>query len=119
MTQWRKGQSGNPATMFKRGYVPSTKKLIPADKLPLITKMASEAKSERRIALALKMDPSTWQLRKREYPEVADALALGQELLRERIIGYLLALAKKGNVIASIYLSKSLCGMRDNDEPGE
>ncbi len=74
--------------------------------------MLSEGKSERRVALELKISEPTWLARKRDQPEVADAVALGHELLREKIVGYLMALAKGGNVIAGIYFLKALCGLR-------
>ena len=111
MPKYLPGQSGN----LKGG----PRKMIPASALPLITKMLAEGKRERRVALALKMSVPTWIQRKKDQPEVADAVALGQEMLFERIVGNLLSQAKKGNVIAGIYLSKVLLGLRENDEPQE
>src|SRR6185437_12464034 len=84
-----------------------------------LTKLASEGSRERRIALTLKMSVPTWIKCKRDFPEVADALALGQEMLFERIVGNLLRQSDRGNVIAGIFLSKALCGLRENDEPTE
>ncbi len=111
MPKYLPGQSGN----LKGG----PRKMIPASALPMITKMLAEGKRERRVALALKMSVPTWIQRKKDQPEVADAVALGQEMLFERIVGNLLSQAKKGNVIAGIYLSKVLLGLRENDDPSE
>lgn len=108
---FQKGQIANPAG--------AARKLVPATALPMITKMIAEGKSEKRVALALKLSEPTWIQRKKDQPEVADAAALGHEMLREKIVGYLMAQAKKGNVIAGIYLSKALCGMRENDPATE
>ncbi len=110
------------ATSIKKGQVLNPKggprKTVPASKLPLITKMAADGARERHIALALGMSVPTWIRCKKDFPEVADALALGQELLYDKIIGRLIEQAKT-NVIAGIYLSKVLFGLREGEPPSD
>ena len=85
--------------------------------IALIERLGREGQDQRSIAKALGISTKTLlEVRKRQ-PEVEEALDRGHAGLSDELVHLLLNLARKGNVIAAIFLAKARCGWREGDAP--
>ena len=83
---------------------------IEAAGLILIEAMAAEGNDERTIAKALSISKTTLRDCRDRDPKVADAWDTGHAQLADEVTHLLLAMGRKGNVVALIYLSKARLG---------
>lgn len=89
-------------------------KVVTAKGLELIEQLAANGHPETAISKQLHIDPKTLRAIRRRQPEVQTALDHGRGVLEAELVDILLRHARKGNVVAAIYLSKARCGWRDN-----
>ena len=85
----------------------------------LIEAMAAEGNDPGTIAKALGIDRSTLNRIKERDEQVAEAWAMGLAQLADEITHALLALGRKGNVVALIFLAKCRLGWIDQPKPDE
>jgi hypothetical protein len=83
-----------------------TKKLIPRGGLEKIRDLASRGHSERDIARALGMSPTTWTRLKNDHPEAQDALDAGRSVEHLKLYGKLMEKAMAGDIVALLFLLK-------------
>ena len=92
--------------------------ILPAGRL-LIEAMAAEGNDERTIAKALGIGKTTLRDIRDRDESVADAWDMGHAQLADEITHALLALGRKGNVVALIFLAKCRLGWIDQPQPKE
>jgi len=94
------------------------KKVIPADKLPIIQELAARGVSERSIAAACGVHDNTVFLRiRREQPEVQAALDRGRAVEHDKLVGVLFdAATKDGNIVAAMFLLKARHGYKEGEQ---
>lgn len=85
--------------------------------LAVIEEMAALGNDQRTIAKRLGMDRKTMTDMRRRIPEVDDAFERGLAALGDELTHLLLVQARKGNVVAAIYLTKARLGWREGDAP--
>lgn len=85
----------------------------------LIEFYACNGLSQTTIAGRLGLDKATFSQCIRHQPEVQDALAKGKDDAEYELKDCLMGMARRGNVIAAIFLLKAQHGWRDNDAPPE
>lgn len=85
--------------------------------LALIERLAREGQDQRSIAKALGISAKTLLEARKRQPEAEEALDRGHAGLADELTHLLLNLARKGNVVAAIYLTKARCGWREGDAP--
>jgi len=85
--------------------------------LALIERMASVGQDQRTIAKALGISAKTLLEARGRQPEVADALERGHARLADELTHILLRHARRGNVVAAIFLTKARLGWREGDAP--
>jgi hypothetical protein len=85
--------------------------------LAVIEEMAALGNDQRTIAKRLGMDRKTMTDMRRRIPEVDDAFERGLAALGDELTHLLLGQARKGNVVAAIYLTKARLGWREGDAP--
>lgn len=85
--------------------------------LELIEKMARSGVENITIAAALGMSVTSFRQLLQRQPEVEQAHARGRAALSDELASLLLRHARKGNVIAAIFLAKARCGWREGDAP--
>jgi hypothetical protein len=90
-----------------------TKKLLPKGGLEKIRDLASHGHSEKDIARALGMAPSTWTRLKDENPEAQDALDAGRSVEHLALYGKLYEKAMGGDIVALLFLLKCRHGYRE------
>lgn len=105
-----------PPTLIipRKGNTPVT--ILPEGRA-LIEAMSAEGQDHRTIAKALGIGLSTLSRCRERDEKVADAWADGHAQLSDTITHNLLALGKKGNVIALIFLAKCRLGWIDQPQP--
>lgn len=81
--------------------------------LELVTTMAREGNAAPTIALALGMNPTTFAHLRKRQPAVQAALDAGLGGLQDELVDILLQKARKGDIVATIYLAKARCGLFD------
>jgi len=87
------------------------KKLVHDHQLKIIEKMASKGCSEGTIAKALGMSHPTFIDRKKDQPEVKEALARGLAIEHDQLVGVLFDSAvNKHNITAAMFLLKTRHG---------
>lgn len=107
-TQFKPGQSGNPA---------GGKKLtVPASALPIITKLAAKGVRQRDIGRAIGVSQQVWNRQREAQPEVADALAAGQQKMHDALVHKLYEKAVEGDTVSLLFLLKCRFGYREGDE---
>jgi hypothetical protein len=82
-----------------------------------LSAMAAEGQDQWSMAAALGMNRSTLQNLIKRDPEVEAALNVGKALLADELTHHLLRAARKGNIVAAIYLTKARLGWREGDAP--
>jgi hypothetical protein len=95
----------------KRGYVVSHRGL------ETVEKMARGGMETATIAAALGMSTSAFRQVMHRQVEVEQAMARGRAGLSDELMNLLLKSARKGNVVAAIFLAKARCGWREGDPP--
>lgn len=80
---------------------------------------AENGLSHTMIGTRLGIKRETFHRCMRDQPEVAEALAAGKGEAEYELQECLMGMARRGNVIAAIYLTKARHGWRDNDPPPE
>lgn len=83
------------------------------DGLQLIEDMARGGHALSSIAKALGINKSTLADLRKNIPGVQEAINAGRGGLQDELVSSLLKQAREGNTVAAIYLSKSICGLRD------
>lgn len=81
--------------------------------IELIETMARNGHAQVSIAKALGVHALTLREIRKRQPEVQEALQSGTGALQDELVSSLLKQAREGNTVAAIYLSKSMCGLRD------
>lgn len=85
--------------------------------LALLERLGREGQDQRSLAKALGISAKTLLEARKRHPEVEEALQRGHAGLADELTHLLLNQARKGNVIAAIYLTKARCGWREGDVP--
>jgi hypothetical protein len=85
--------------------------------LAALAAMAAEGQDQYSMAAALGMNRSTLQALIKRSPEAEEALNVGKGALSDELTHCLLRAARKGNIVAAIYLTKSRLGWREGDAP--
>lgn len=81
--------------------------------LALIERLAGEGQDGRTIAKRLGIAYAVLTKLRKAAPDVADAFESGHAVLADEITHTLLAHARKGNVVAAIFLAKTRLGWRE------
>jgi hypothetical protein len=87
--------------------------------LEIIEEMARDGHPDVSIAKALRMHRETFRMCRRRQGEVDEALARGRAALESELAHLLLQHARKGNVVAAIFLAKARCGWREGEAPAD
>jgi hypothetical protein len=91
--------------------------VVTPEGLKVLEAMAAEGCDQRTMAKRLGMrSHSTLRSMAERDDAVAAVIALGHAQLADELTHHLLAAARKGNVIAAIYLTKARLGWRDGGE---
>lgn len=77
--------------------------------------MAAEGQDQHSMAAALGMNRSTLQALIKRDQRAEDAMNVGKALLADELTHHLLNAARKGNIVAMIYLTKARLGWREGD----
>jgi hypothetical protein len=85
--------------------------------LALLERLGREGQDQRSLAKALGISAKTLLEARKRQPEVEEALDRGHAGLSDELTHLLLTLARKGNVVAAIFLAKARCGWREGDAP--
>lgn len=85
--------------------------------LALLERLGREGQDQRSLAKALGISAKTLLEARKRQPEVEEALDRGHAGLSDELTHLLLSLARKGNVVAAIFLAKARCGWREGDAP--
>jgi hypothetical protein len=85
--------------------------------IALIERLARAGQDQRSIAKKLGISTKTFLETRKRQPEVEEALDRGHAGLSDELTHLLLGLARKGNVVAGIFLAKARCGWREGDAP--
>jgi hypothetical protein len=83
----------------------------------LLERLGREGQDQRSLAKALGISAKTLLEARKRQPEVEEALERGHAGLADELTHLLLKQARKGNVIAAIFLAKARCGWREGDMP--
>jgi hypothetical protein len=81
--------------------------------IELIERMARNGHAQVTIAKELGIHALTLREVRKRQPDVQEALQAGIGGLQDELVSSLLKQAREGNTVAAIYLSKSMCGLRD------
>lgn len=92
------------------------RKVMPADAEKRAEKLASEGSSLRGIATAFGVGKDVFNRWIEERPELLEAINRGQESERHVLHSNLVTAAKKGNIVAAIFLLKSRHGYRESEQ---
>jgi hypothetical protein len=107
-----------PKQLIKRsGSHKTATATVTPEGLKVLTAMAAEGQDQRTMAKRFGLSQKTLQSIAKRDPEVEEALAVGKAALADELTHLLLANARKGNVIAAIYLTKARLGWREGDTP--
>lgn len=85
--------------------------------LALLERMFAEGQDYRTVAKALGISGETLRQCRKRQPEVDEAWESGIARLADEITHLLLKHARKGNVVAAIFLAKARLGWREGDAP--
>lgn len=83
----------------------------------LMERMFAVGQDFRTVAKALGISGETLQQCRKRDPAVDEAWERGQAALSDELAHLLLQQARKGNVVAAIFLAKARCGWREGDAP--
>jgi hypothetical protein len=87
--------------------------------LEVIERMAAEGQDQRSIAKALGIHRRTMTELQKHRPDVEEAFERGLAALADELTHHLLRAARKGNIVAMIYLTKARLGWREGDVPDQ
>jgi hypothetical protein len=107
--------SNNTALITRDGEHRTAQITVAAAGLDVIERMAAEGQDFRTIAKTLGCSGKSLQECRKRQLEVADAFERGQAALADELTHYLLRAARKGNIVAAIYLTKARLGWREGD----
>jgi hypothetical protein len=110
-TQFKPGQSGNPAG--------GPRKLLKPGDLEVVTKLAAKGVREKDIARAVGMSEPTWQRLKADFENVRNALDAGRQRMHDSLVGKLYERAMAGETVPLLFLLKTRFGYREGDELGD
>jgi len=82
-----------------------------------LSAMAAEGQDQHSMAAAFGMNRSTLQALIKRDQRAEDAMNVGKALLADELTHHLLRAARKGNIVAAIYLTKARLGWREGDAP--
>jgi hypothetical protein len=85
--------------------------------LKVIEAMAAEGQDQATIARKLGLHRKTLMDIVKRCPDVEEVMASGKALLADELTHHLLTAARKGNVVAAIYLTKARLGWVEGDRP--
>lgn len=85
------------------------------DTLKLIETYAARFLREEQIAVLIGIGASTFIEKKKEFPEIVEAIKKGRAKVAVNISNKLYEAAMKGNIAALIFLGKSVVGLKEND----
>lgn len=77
--------------------------------------MAGRFLKEEQIATLLGIAPTTFVEKKKEFPELSEAIRRGRAKVAVNISNKIYDVALKGNVTLLIFLAKSVIGLKEND----
>src|SRR5262245_16772510 len=95
------------------------RKTLTTQHLTVVTQLAAKGVREADIARAVGLSVPTWIGLKTTVPAVADALALGQRMMHDALIGKLYEKAMNGDTVALLFMLKSRFGYKEGTEPSE
>lgn len=81
--------------------------------IELIERLAGEGQDLRTIAKRLGISFTVLKAARKGFPEVAEAFERGHARLADEITHLLLSHARKGNIVAAIFLAKTRLGWRE------
>ena len=88
---------------------------VATEGLDVIERMAAEGQDFRSIAKQLGCSGKSLQECRKRQPEVADAFERGHAALADELTHHLLHAARKGNIVAAIFLAKARLGWREGN----
>jgi hypothetical protein len=112
-------QAQVPALITRDGDDHNAPITITRSGLEVITEMAARGNSQATIAKHLGCAQSTLSKLVHDRQAVGEAWREGRGRLEDELVGHMLTLARKGNVAATIFALKSMCGYTDQPQPRE
>ncbi|MCT8988863.1 hypothetical protein NYR54_00940 [Chelativorans sp. SCAU2101] len=85
--------------------------------LALVEELAGEGQDFRSIAKRLGINHQTFNVLRKKDEALAEAVERGQAVLADEVTHLLLKAARKGNVVAAIFLAKARLGWTDTPQP--
>lgn len=85
--------------------------------LEVVERLVAEGQDYRTVAKALGCSGKALLEARKRQPEVQEAFERGQAALADELTHHLLAAARKGNIVAAIFLAKARLGWREGDAP--
>lgn len=103
------------ATPRKLTSLRGNKLSITDEGLKVIAEMATNGQDLRTIAARLGCSHTTLLAIQKRDEATAEAMARGKAALSDELVHLLLTMARKGNVVAAIFLAKARLGWRENE----
>lgn len=86
-----------------------------AETLQNVEKYASRFLKEEQIAILIGIAPGTFVEKKKEFPELNEAIKKGRAKVSINLANKMYEQAMKGNTTMLIFLAKSVIGLKEND----
>jgi DNA-binding CsgD family transcriptional regulator len=110
-------ESGNALVVREDAGGPMPRATLTDEGYKALAAMAAEGQDQASVANAFGMNRSTLQALIKRDQRAEDAMNVGKALLADELTHHLLNAARKGNIIAAIYLTKARLGWREGDAP--
>jgi hypothetical protein len=91
--------------------------IVTKEGLAALAAMAAEGQDQATMAAALGVNRTTLSALIKRDAEAEEALHVGKAALSDELTHLLLRAARKGNIVAAIYLTKARLGWREGDAP--
>jgi hypothetical protein len=109
--------SGTALVVREDSGGPMPRATLTPEGLRALAAMAAEGQDQHSMAAALGMNRSTLQALIKRDEQAEEALNVGKAQLADELTHHLLTAARKGNVVAAIYLTKARLGWVEGDRP--
>lgn len=109
--------SGTALVTREESGGPMPRATITPEGLRALSAMAAEGQDQYSIAAALGMNRSTLQALIKRDEKAEEAMNLGKALLADELSHLLLRAARRGNIVAAIYLTKARLGWVEGIAP--
>ncbi len=112
--QWEDGEHdphpGDPAYTQRK----SKRLALTPEGYQVVARLSAKGYSKQAIAAAFSVNEKTLRDMLKEHPEAQEAFLVGRAALENRLRSNLLRMSDAGNVIATIFALKAMCGWRDD-----